>query len=127
MSAPVHWAWGTVGGLGVGIYYGDTLPEYAAAAALGTPWGQKALAHSGRGMAHGAWWAFTRPTTRAIGGGALRAAGSVALAALVPVAVGYAVSYAIDENTGVENFTDFITGGVSPKQYFNAVTLSSMR
>ena len=68
--------------------------------------------------------------TTVVRGGSMTAgtaAVQVAAAVAIPVAVGYAISYAIDENEGVENFTDFITGGVSPQQYIDAVTLSSMR
>ena len=64
-----------------------------------------------------------RGGTMTVGSAAVQATAAVA----IPVVVGYALSYAIDENEGVENFTDFITGGVSPSEYYDAVTLSSMR
>ncbi len=127
----VHWAWGLVPSTLGAWYYGDSWAEYIVMTSMGTPLGLKAGQVAGRGITRGAgsgvWWLATRSSTKVLGGAALRAAGSVAAAIVVPVAVGYAVSYLIDENTGVENFTEFITGGVSPKQYFDAVTLSSMR
>lgn len=127
----VHWAWGLVPSTLGAWYYGDSWSEYIVMMSMGTPWGLKAAQITGRGIARGAgsgiWWLATRETTRVAGGAALRFAGAAAAAVLIPAAVGYAVSYAIDENEGVDNFTEFITGGVSPQQYFDAVTLRSMR
>lgn len=123
----VHWAWGLIPSTLGAWYYGDTWAEYIVMTSMGTPVGLKAAQMTGRGMASGAWWLATRPTTKVIGGAALRFASTAAAAVLIPVAVGYAVSYAIDENEGVDNFTEFITGGVSPQQYYDAVTLQSMR
>jgi len=55
------------------------------------------------------------------------AGGSAALAVAAPVAVGYAISYGIAGKQGTSDFTDFLTGGVSPQEYWDAITLKSMR
>jgi subtilisin family serine protease len=55
------------------------------------------------------------------------AGGAAALAVAGPVAAGYAVSYAIAGKEGTSDFTDFITGGVSPKEYWDTITLKDLR
>ena len=55
------------------------------------------------------------------------AGGSAALAVAAPIAVGYAVSHAIAGKQGTSDFTDFLTGGVSPQEYWDAITLKSLR
>lgn len=55
------------------------------------------------------------------------AGGSAALAVAAPVAAGYAISYGIAGERGTSDFTDFLTGGVSPQKYWDAITLKSMR
>jgi hypothetical protein len=44
-----------------------------------------------------------------------------------PVAVGYAISYGIAGKSGASDFHQFITGQVSPKKWWDTVTLKSMR
>lgn len=52
-------------------------------------------------------------------------------AVLGPLAVGYGISYgigaAMDYDDATDDYLDFITGDVSPKQWWDSVTLSSMR
>lgn len=56
------------------------------------------------------------------------AAGAQAFAAaFVPLVVGYAASDMIAGQRGRTDYVDFITGQVSPRDYWDAVTLSSMR
>ena len=55
------------------------------------------------------------------------AGGAATLAVAAPVAAGYALSYGIAGKSGASDFTDFITGGVSPSEYWDAITLKSMR
>jgi hypothetical protein len=50
-----------------------------------------------------------------------------ALAVAAPVAAGYVASHLIAGEEGTDDFTDFITGGVSPSEYWDAITLKSMR
>lgn len=66
---------------------------------------------------------LVRGGTTTLGG----VAGQAALAVGVPVAVGYGVSYAIAGKEGTSDFTDFLTGGVSPQEYYDAITLKSLR
>ena len=56
-----------------------------------------------------------------------RFAGAAGLAVAAPVAAGYAVSYAIAGRSGAGDFHDFITGGVSPSDWWDTVTLKSLR
>lgn len=53
--------------------------------------------------------------------------GSAGLAVAAPVAAGYAVSYGIAGKEGASDFHDYITGGVSPKEWWDTVTLKSLR
>ena len=55
------------------------------------------------------------------------AAGSAMLAVAVPLAVGYAASDMIAGQRGRTDYIEFLTGKVSPGQYWDAVTLGSMR
>ena len=54
-------------------------------------------------------------------------AGAAMLAAAVPLAAGYAASDMIAGQRGRTDYMEFITGKVSPRDYWDAVTLSSMR
>lgn len=58
---------------------------------------------------------------------AARVAGGVGLAVAVPVAVGFGVSHLIAGKQGRMDYVDFMTGGVSPGAWWNAITLKSMR
>ena len=68
-------------------------------------------------------WIIRTNAVRSAGGLALRGSAAVA----VPIAAGYAVSYGIAGKSGAADFHDYITGGVSPKKWWDTVTLKSMR
>lgn len=132
MSSPVHWGWGLAGGAIFGrVVWGDSWYEIGGGALLGTPWGQKALAGGTKHAARGAWWGITRLAgTTFVRNAAWRTAsfgGSAAAAVAAPVAIGALASYAIAGKEGVSDYADFMTGKVSPSQWWDAVTLSSMR
>lgn len=134
-STPAHWAWGVAGGAVFGrVMFGDAWYEIAAGAFLGTPAGSRTMASGTRAAYTGLVWASgTTPglALRSTAWGAVRFSGLALAAVATPVAIGYAASYAIGENTGYSDATndylDFLSGGVSPSQYFDAVTLQSMR
>lgn len=119
----VHWAWGIPVGLALGWYYGDSTEEMLIGGALMTPWGQRGVRYGGKKAWQGASWLARTNVVRAAGGFALRSTGAIA----GPVAAGYAISYGIAGKSGTSDFHDYITGGVSPKQWLDAVTLKSMR
>ncbi len=81
------------------------------------------LFQTGKVASKGASWIARTNVARTAGMGLLRGSAAVA----VPVAAGYATSYAIAGKSGAGDFHDYITGGVSPKEYWDTVTLKSMR
>ncbi len=125
-----HWGYGALGGAALGWYYGDSLWEIGAGAALGTPWGVRALAAGSQTTVSGlGWLSATRVGIAARGAvvAAASGAGAAMLAAAVPLAAGYAASDMIAGQRGRTDYMEFITGKVSPRDYWDAVTLSSMR
>ncbi len=127
MALPA-WAYGAVGGATIGYFvFGDEPTELMLSAALGTKYGQSAFKRSaeftGKQTLRGMSWIARTNVVRTAAGGVLR--GSTAIA--VPIAAGYATSYAIGGKSGATDFHDYITGGVSPKEWWEAVTLKSMR
>ena len=129
MSSP-HWGYGAVGGAVLGWKYGDDPWEILAGAALTTPWGVRALAGGTRATISGvSWMAGTRAGLAARGAlvGGASFAGSAMLAVAIPLAAGYAASDMIAGQRGRTDYIEFVTGKVSPQDYWDAVTLSSMR
>ncbi len=55
------------------------------------------------------------------------AATQAVAAVTVPIAMGYVVSGAISGDKGRREYLHFLSGGVSPQEYWNAITLKSMR
>lgn len=137
MAAP-HWLWGVGAGATAGWYWGDSKTEIAVGALAGSPWGSRVFAHAGRSAFQVTSWAsrvaWASGLRHAAWAGA-RAAGAAATpyvaAAIAPVAVGYGLSLAIGEAMDYDDagsdYIDFMTLGVSPSEWWNAVTLSSMR
>lgn len=122
-AAAVHWGWGVPVGLGLGWYYGDSTEEMLASGALMTPWGQRAVRYSGKQAWKGASWVARTNAVRTASTMAMRGTAAVA----IPIAAGYAISYAIAGKSGASDFHDYITGGVSPQKWWDTVTLKSMR
>lgn len=139
MSSPAHWGWGVAGGAGLGYFaFGDEWYEIGAGAALGTPWGHKALASGTRSAVHGVWWAGTRLAgTAFVRNAAWRTAGfagSAAVAVAAPVAIGGLASYAIAGDEGLKDYGDYMHSfnpfsdrGITVGDWWDAVTLKSMR
>lgn len=131
MVTPAHWGWGVLGGAVLGrVAFGDKWYEVGAGAALGTPWGHRGLAYGTRASAQGAYWAYGTRAGLAVRGaawGAARFAGGAALAVAVPVFIGAGLSYQIAGREGLQDYTDFVTGKVGFSQWWDAITLSSMR
>lgn len=67
--------------------------------------------------------AIVRGGTMTLGTAAMQTVAAVA----IPIAMGYGVSYKIAGKKGVSDFHDFITGGVSPKEYWDAISLKPLR
>ena len=61
--------------------------------------------------------------TMTLGTAAMQTAAAVA----IPVLMGYGISHAIAGKKGRSDFHDFITGGVNPKEYWDAVSLKPLR
>ncbi len=55
------------------------------------------------------------------------AATQIAAAVAIPVIMGYGISHKIAGRKGTSDFTDFITGGVTPKEYWDAISLKPLR
>lgn len=115
MTIPL-WAVSAGTALTMGFIFEDSKEEIAVTWAAGTTMGSKAIRA-------GASWIAKTNAARAATSLALRSTAAVA----GPVAAGYAISYGIAGKSGASDFHDFITGGVSAKQYWDAVTLKSMR
>ena len=127
---PAHWAWGVAGGAALGFWYGDSWKETTAGALLGSPWGSTALAYSTQGVYRGAAWSLgTRAglAARGIGLAGLSFAASATAAVVGPALVGYGVSHLIAGDQGRDDYVDFLSGRVSPSDWWDAVTLQSMR
>lgn len=134
MSSPAHWGWGVVGGAGIGWYYGDSLWETILGGYVGSPLGARHLAFVTKGAASltwtgtkAAWGTRAGLALRGAGWHAARFGGAATLAVAAPVSVGGIAAYAIAGKEGVSDYADFMTGKVSPKQWWDAVTLKSMR
>ncbi len=110
------WAVSAGTALTMGLIFEDSKEEIAITWAAGTTIGSKAIRA-------GASWVAKTNAARAAGSMVVRGTGAV----VIPVALGYATSYAIGGKSGAADFHDFITGGVSPKQWWNAVTLKKLR
>lgn len=130
-TSPVHWGWGVLGGAVLGrTLFGDEWWQVGAGAFLGTPWGHRGLAYGTRASAYGIHWAVGTRAGLAVRSGAwglARFGGMAALAVGAPVAIGYGASHLIAGKEGTDDFTDFITGGVSPSEWWDAISLKSMR
>ncbi len=68
-------------------------------------------------------WSSRTNAARTIGAAITRSRAAVTM----PIVAGYAASYAIGGKSGASDFHDYITGGVSPKEWWDTVTLKSMR
>lgn len=127
---PVHWGWGVAGGAGLGVWYGDSWEETMAGALLGSPWGSRAIATTTHGLAQLGWWTMgTRAglAARSTAAAGLSFAATAAAAVAGPVAAGYIVAHVIGGDRGTRDYTRFMTGKVSLKEYWDTVTLASMR
>lgn len=76
-----------------------------------------------QGARAAASWMARTNAARSIGTAVTRTTAAVA----IPIVAGYAASYAIGGKSGAADFHDFITGGVSPRKYWDTVTLKSLR
>ncbi len=86
--------------------------------AIGAP-----LHLTGKGASKTASWIARTNAARSVGTAVTRST----IAVGIPVAAGYATSYAIGGKSGASDFHDYITGGVSPQKWWDTVTLKSMR